>query len=56
MGTDDLFKKKRQRRKVRKVEYFEPKPDSYLIVCEGSKTEPLYLEELADIIVSELGG
>lgn len=56
MGTDDLFKKKRQRRMARKIEHLEPRPDSYLIVCEGSKTEPLYFEELARTIVDELGG
>ncbi|MDO4537445.1 MAG: RloB family protein [Coriobacteriales bacterium] len=54
MGTDDLFKKKRQRRRERKIEHLEPKPDSYLIVCEGEKTEPLYLRELASAIGGEL--
>lgn len=56
MGTDDIFKRKRQQRRARRAEWLDPKPDSYLIVCEGSKTEPLYFNELAEFIRIELEG
>jgi hypothetical protein len=39
MGTDDLFKKRRAKKKAREAGNIEPKADSYLIVCEGEKTE-----------------
>lgn len=44
MGTDDLFKKRRAARKQRKHEYKIPKANSFLIVTEGERTEPLYFE------------
>lgn len=44
MGTDDLFKKRRQNRKVRKSEFRTPKANSFLIVTEGECTEPYYFE------------
>ncbi|MFA5985517.1 MAG: RloB family protein [Methylococcaceae bacterium] len=50
MGSDNLFQKRKQnaansstRRKACRARY-----DKVLIVCEGSKTEPLYFEELID--------
>lgn len=42
MGTDDLFKKRRQQREQRKHEFKSPRANSFLIVTEGEKTEPLY--------------
>ena len=39
MGTDDLFKKRRAKKKACEAGNIEPKADSYLIVCEGEKTE-----------------
>ncbi len=56
MGTDDLFKKKRAKKKARKAETIEPKADSYLIVCEGEKTEPLYFDAIAKEVKRKLGG
>lgn len=47
MGSDDLFKKRRAKLQERKIETRTPKPNSYLIVSEGTKTEPLYFEGLA---------
>ena len=47
MGSDDLFKKKRERLKARKEGFREPKPNSFLIVTEGTKTEPLYFDGLS---------
>jgi hypothetical protein len=47
VGTDNLFHK----RKARKLERSKPKLapyDKVLIVCEGSKTEPSYFQELID--------
>ena len=52
MGGDDLHSKRKarkasdlERRKSRRAPY-----DRVLIVCEGSKTEPNYLEELIDYL------
>lgn len=56
MGTDDLFKKRKAARKARKFEEKEPKANSFLIVTEGSKTEPLYLNGLKEKIVNSIGG
>ena len=42
MGTDDLYKKRRQNR-TRKVGTRATR-DRILIVCEGTKTEPNYFE------------
>jgi len=47
MGTDNLFHK----RKAKKLERNKPtrkRYDKVLIVCEGSKTEPNYFNELKD--------
>jgi len=49
VGSDDLFNK----RKAKAAELRRKKPvralyEKVLIVCEGSKTEPLYFEELVD--------
>ena len=52
MGSDDLHKKRKariardlERRKSRRAPY-----DRVLVVCEGSKTEPNYLQELIDFL------
>ena len=55
MGTDDLFKKRRAAAKERKKEFRTPKPNSFLIVSEGEKTEPLYFDGLADHINQKYG-
>lgn len=48
MGSDDLFKKRKARTEANaKRRSSSRKPyDRVLIVCEGSKTEPIYLEEM----------
>ncbi len=56
MGSDDLFKKRRAERKKRKHEYKNPKANSYLIVTEGERTEPLYFKGLANLIQEKVGG
>ena len=55
MGTDDLFKKRRAAAKERKKEFLAPKPNSFLIVSEGEKTEPLYFDGLAEYINKKYG-
>lgn len=55
MGTDDFFKKKREKLKERKKEMRAPKPNSFLIVSEGTKTEPFYFDGLASYINTKYG-
>lgn len=55
MGSDDLFKKRRAKLQERKKESRTPKPNSFLIVSEGKKTEPLYFEGLAKHINEKYG-
>lgn len=56
MGTDDLFKKRREARKQRQHEYKNPKANSFLIVTEGKRTEPLYFKCIQKLIKEKIGG
>lgn len=56
MGSDDLFKKRRAARKQRQHEYKTPRINSYLIVTEGERTEPLYFSGLKKLIAEKVGG
>ena len=56
MGTDDLFKKRREQRKQRDHAFRSPKANSYLIVTEGERTEPLYFKGLQKLIEDKIGG
>lgn len=56
MGTDDLFKKRREERKQRRHEYKTPKANSFLIVTEGKRTEPLYFKGIQKLIKEKVGG
>ena len=56
MGKDDLFKKRREERKKKKIEYRQPKANSYLIVTEGKRTEPLYFSGMRRLIEQKTGG
>lgn len=56
MGSDDLFKKRRKQRKQRKHEFKNPKANSFLIVTEGKRTEPLYFKGLQKLIKEKIGG
>ncbi len=57
MGSDDLFKKRRSKKVPRrKAGTRSVSPESYLIVTEGTKTEPIYFEELANTVKEGLGG
>ncbi len=56
MGSDDLFKKRREERKQRKHEYKLPRANSFLIVTEGERTEPLYFKGIQQLIKEKVGG
>jgi hypothetical protein len=56
MGSDDLFKKRREARTQRKHEYKTTKANSYLIVTEGERTEPLYYKGMQKLIQEKVGG
>lgn len=56
MGTDDLFHKRRERRKKRSYENRKPKANSYLIVTEGICTEPSYFVGIEKAIKEKIGG
>lgn len=55
MGSDreEIFKKRKGKRKERKENNRELAPYRYLIVCEGEKTEPNYFMGLRDKINSK---
>ena len=55
MGTDEIFKKKKKQLDARKHDTRTPKPNSFLIVSEGAKTEPLYFDGLSDYINQKYG-
>lgn len=55
MGTDNLFKKRREERKERKHDFKQSKANSFLIVTEGERTEPLYLKGLQKKIIEKIG-
>ncbi|HEY5556082.1 RloB family protein [Acetobacterium sp.] len=56
MGSDDFFKRKKEDKKERKRGSKEPKANSYLIVTEGTKTEPYYFDGLSNYIKNKFGG
>lgn len=56
MGSDDLFKKRRGDRKQRRHEYKTPRMNSFLIVSEGERTEPLYFKGIQKQIQDKTGG
>lgn len=56
MGSDDLFKKRREERKKRQYEYKTAKANSFLIVTEGVCTEPLYFKGIQKKIKEKIGG
>ena len=50
MGSDDLFGKRKARRNeaLERLKQDRVPSQRFLIVCEGTKTEPYYLKELVD--------
>lgn len=55
MGTDDIFKRRKERKKRRK-EFLNPKINSFLIVTEGECTEPNYFRGIQKLIRNDIGG
>lgn len=56
MGSDDLFKKRRETRKQRQHEYKTPRANSFLIVTEGERTEPMYFRGIQKLMKDKVGG
>lgn len=56
MGSDDLFKKRRQARERRQHDFRTPNANSFLIVTEGERTEPLYFKGMQKLIKEKIGG
>ena len=56
LGTDDILRKRQATRKKRNHEYKTPRANSYLIVTEGTRTEPLYFWGLQKLIQQTVGG
>jgi hypothetical protein len=56
MGTDNLFRKRRERDKNRKSEYKKVRANSFLIVTEGKETEPSYFGGIRKLIIEKCGG
>ncbi|HAU86320.1 MAG TPA: hypothetical protein DCW90_12740 [Lachnospiraceae bacterium] len=48
MGSDDLFKKRREGRKTRVSKEKKMRAETWLFVCEGKETEPNYFESLLE--------
>ena len=55
MAKENILEKKRGKRPDRKGGKKEPKPNSFLIVSEGTKTEPFYFKGLSDYINLKYG-
>lgn len=55
MARDNFLEKKRGKRPDRKGGKKEPKPNSFLIVSEGTKTEPFYFRGLSDYVNQKYG-
>ena len=54
--SSDFFEQRRKRKPPRRADYRMPHVNSYLIVTEGSDTEPNYLNGLKKKILSYAGG
>lgn len=50
MGSDNLFVRRKNERKKRKENISKQKSSNWLIVCEGTKTEPNYFIEAVNEI------
>lgn len=50
MGSDDLFRRRKARKaaELKRQKKDRARTKRFLIVCEGTKTEPYYLKDLAD--------
>ena len=52
MGTDNLQKRRNSERKRRVSKELETREETWLIICEGSKTEPNYFHSLFEYVNS----
>ena len=50
MGSEDLAKRRSKERKTRISKEKELRAETWLIVCEGTKTEPNYFKSLLDYV------
>ena len=50
MGSEDLAKRRRNERKARFSKEQKIRAETWLIVCEGTKTEPKYFTSLLDFV------
>lgn len=48
LGSDDLFKKRKSSRQKRSSKQLITRPVKWLFVCEGSKSEPIYIKRLIE--------
>ncbi len=55
MGTDNFFARQKAKKLERKINSKDPKVNSFLIVTEGEKTEPLYFDGLSKYIENKYG-
>ncbi len=55
MGTDNINKRRSIERKQRISKELQTRAETWLIVCEGTKTEPNYFNALFDYINSKYG-
>lgn len=55
MGTDNINKRRSIERKQRISRELQTRAETWLIVCEGTKTEPNYFKALFDYINSKYG-
>lgn len=53
MGTDNINKRRSIERKQRISRELQTRAETWLIVCEGTKTEPNYFKALFDYINSK---
>lgn len=56
MGTDNLFHKRKVTRQKRKSQISNYRKTQWLIVCEGSSTEPNYIKGLTEFLKTTNGG
>ena len=56
MRNKELFKERRKARKERRKEYKQARTDSFLIVTEGTKTEPFYFQGLKTRVLDSVEG
>lgn len=54
MGSDNLFHKVREERKKRETNIINQRAGNWLIVTEGTKTEPIYFKKIIDIVNNNL--